>query len=156
MVEFVRAGRMSYDYQRILAVGITRNIVATKAENASTRTVGTLLEAFAFNLLGRGADGPLDRILNAPTNEAWIDPWVTCLKSLGVEFRIGWTVRDLTLDAGRIAAVVIEDPGVPAGPSPPTTTSRPCRSNTPAAPGTPPCVPPIPNWPSATGWRRTG
>ena len=75
--EFIRAERMSYDYQRILAVGLTRNIVATKAEEASTRTVATLLEAFVFNALGRGADGPLDRILNAPTNEAWIDPWVT-------------------------------------------------------------------------------
>ena len=108
--DFVRAGRMSYDYQRVLAVGITRNIVATKAEEASTRTVGTLLEAFAFNVLGLGADGPLDRILNAPTNEAWIDPWVTHLKSLGVEFRVGWTVRDLTLDAGAIAGAVVEDP----------------------------------------------
>ncbi|WP_221350906.1 hydroxysqualene dehydroxylase [Streptomyces beigongshangae] len=107
--EFVRAGRMSYDYQRILAVGITRNIVATKAEEASTRTVGTLLEAFLFNALGRGADGPVDRILNAPTNEAWIDPWVTYLKSLGVGFEVGWTVLDLPLEAGRIAGAVMED-----------------------------------------------
>ncbi|WP_328492130.1 FAD-dependent oxidoreductase [Streptomyces sp. NBC_00414] len=107
--EFVRAERMSYDYQRILAVGITRNIVATKAEEASTRTVGSVLEAFAFNLLGRGADGPLDRILDAPTNEAWINPWVTYLKSLGVEFEIGWTVLNLPLAAGRIAGAVVED-----------------------------------------------
>ncbi|MFE7581205.1 FAD-dependent oxidoreductase [Streptomyces gardneri] len=110
--EFLRAERMSYDYQRILAVGLTRNIVATKAEEASTRTVATLLEAFTFNALGRGADGPLDRILNLPTNEAWIDPWVAHLTSLGVEFRVGWTVRELVHDAGsgRIGAVVIEDP----------------------------------------------
>ncbi|MBT2441374.1 FAD-dependent oxidoreductase [Streptomyces sp. ISL-36] len=110
--EFLRAERMSYDYQRILAVGLTRNIVATKAEEASTRTVATLLEAFAFNALGRGADGPLDRILNLPTNEAWIDPWVAHLTGLGVEFRVGWTVREMAYDsgAGRIAAAVIEDP----------------------------------------------
>ncbi|GAA2773102.1 hydroxysqualene dehydroxylase [Streptomyces showdoensis] len=110
--EFLRAERMSYDYQRILAVGLTRNIVATKAEEASTRTVATLLEAFAFNALGRGADGPLDRILDLPTNEAWIDPWVTHLTGLGVEFRVGWTVRELDYDAGagRIAAVLAEDP----------------------------------------------
>ncbi|MER5710179.1 FAD-dependent oxidoreductase [Streptomyces sp. NPDC002122] len=110
--EFLRAERMSYDYQRILAVGLTRNIVATKAEEASTRTVATLLEAFTFNALGRGADGPLDRILNLPTNEAWIDPWVAHLTSLGVEFRIGWTVRELAYDSGsgRIGAVVVEDP----------------------------------------------
>jgi uncharacterized protein with NAD-binding domain and iron-sulfur cluster len=110
--DFLRAERMSYDYQRILAVGLTRNIVATKAEEASTRTVATLLEAFAFNALGRGADGPLDRILDLPTNEAWIDPWVTHLTGLGVEFRVGWTVREMAYDsaAGRIAAAVIEDP----------------------------------------------
>lgn len=108
--DFLRAGQMSDDYQRILAVGLTRNIVATKAEEASTRTVGSLLEAFVFNALGRGADGPLDRILNAPTNEAWIDPWEAHLRGLGVEFRIGWTVRELKLGSGRISAAVIEDP----------------------------------------------
>lgn len=108
--EFVRAEQMSKDYQRILAIGVTRNIVATKAEEASTRTVGTLGEAFVFNALGQGADGPPDRILNAPTNEAWIDPWVTHLKSLGVEFRMGWNVRDLGFAGGRITKTVVEDP----------------------------------------------
>lgn len=108
--EFVRAAEMSKDYQRILAIGVTRNIVATKAEEASTRTVGTLGEAFVFNLLGQGADGPPDRILDAPTNEAWIDPWVTHLKSLGVEFRIGWDVRQLGFADGHITRAVVEDP----------------------------------------------
>lgn len=108
--EFIRAERMSYDYQRILAIGLTRNIVATKAEEASTRTVATLLEAFVFNALGRGADGPLDRILNAPTNEAWIDPWADHLRKLGVQFQIGWTVREVKYGTGRVTAAVIEDP----------------------------------------------
>ncbi|MGW2813440.1 hydroxysqualene dehydroxylase [Streptomyces sp. NPDC001415] len=106
---FTRAAQMSYDYQRILAVGVTRNIVATKAEEASTRTVGSLLEAFVFNALGRGADGPLDRILNAPTNEAWIDPWVTQLRSLGVEFKVGWTVREVTYGSGKVTGIQVED-----------------------------------------------
>ncbi|ATW51653.1 FAD-dependent oxidoreductase [Streptomyces peucetius subsp. caesius ATCC 27952] len=108
--EFIRAEEMSYDYQRILAVGLTRNIVATKAEEASTRTVATLLEAFVFNALGRGADGPLDRILDAPTNEAWIDPWVTHLTSLGVDFKVGWTVREVKYASGRVSAVLVENP----------------------------------------------
>ncbi|MFJ7159103.1 FAD-dependent oxidoreductase [Streptomyces sp. NPDC101118] len=108
--EFTRAARMSYEYQRILAVGITRNIVATKAEEASTRTVGTLGEAFVFNVLGRGADGPPDRILNAPTNEAWIDPWTDRLRSLGVEFKVGWTLRELAYEDGRIGHAAVEDP----------------------------------------------
>lgn len=106
---FTRAAQMSYDYQRILAVGVTRNIVATKAEEASTRTVASLLEAFLFNALGRGADGPLDRILNAPTNEAWIDPWVTQLRSLGVEFKVGRTVREVTYGSGKVTGIQVED-----------------------------------------------
>ncbi|MET9958651.1 FAD-dependent oxidoreductase [Streptomyces sp. NPDC006326] len=108
--DFVRAARMSTEYQRILAVGITRNIVATKAEEASTRTVGALGEAFVFNALGRGADGPPDRILNLPTNEAWIDPWEAHLRSLGVEFRIGWTVQEVQYGAGRVSGVTVLDP----------------------------------------------
>ncbi|MFF9979299.1 hydroxysqualene dehydroxylase [Streptomyces erythrochromogenes] len=108
--EFTRAARMSNEYQRILAVGVTRNIVATKAEEASTRTVGTLGEAFVFNLLGRGADGPPDRILNLPTNEAWIDPWEAHLRTLGVEFRIGWTVREVGYGNGRVSGVAVEGP----------------------------------------------
>ncbi|MCX4806771.1 FAD-dependent oxidoreductase [Streptomyces sp. NBC_01214] len=108
--DFVRAERMSNEYRRILAVGITRNIVATKAEEASTRTVGTLGEAFVLNLLGRGADGPPDRILNLPTNEAWIDPWEAHLRSLGVEFRIGWTVREVRCAGGRVSGVAVEGP----------------------------------------------
>ncbi|MEV7416262.1 FAD-dependent oxidoreductase [Streptomyces sp. NPDC089919] len=108
--QFVRAAQMSAEYQRILAVGITRNIVATKAEEASTRTVGTLGEAFVFNALGRGADGPPDRILNAPTNEAWIDPWVTHLRALGVEFAVGPALRELVYAAGRIDHALVEDP----------------------------------------------
>ncbi|OEJ93556.1 hydroxysqualene dehydroxylase [Streptomyces thermolilacinus] len=108
--EFTRAARMSADYQRVLAVGVTRNIVATKAEEASTRTVGTLGEAFVLNALGRGADGPPDRILNAPTNEAWIDPWVAHLRSVGVEFRVGWTLREMRYRDGGITAALVEGP----------------------------------------------
>ncbi|KNB53715.1 FAD-dependent oxidoreductase [Streptomyces caatingaensis] len=109
--EFTHAARMSPTYQRLLCIGITRNIVATKAEVASTRTVATMLEAFVFNALGRGADGAPDRILDAPTNEAWIDPWVAHLRSLGVEFRTGWAARDLRLEGGRITGAVLEGPG---------------------------------------------
>ncbi|GLF98372.1 hydroxysqualene dehydroxylase [Streptomyces yaizuensis] len=108
--DFTGAARMSYDYQRLLAVGVTRNIVATRAEEASTRTIGTVLEALLLNSLGRGADGPVDRILDAPTNEAWIDPWVAHLTSLGVGFRVGWTVREVLYGSGRVTGVAVEDP----------------------------------------------
>lgn len=107
--EYTKAARMSANYRQLLAVGITRNIVATKAEVASTKTVATCIEAFLFNAMGRGADGEPDRVLNAPTNEAWINPWIAHLRSLGVEFRTGWGVRDLRLAGGRITEAVLQD-----------------------------------------------
>ncbi|WP_432093632.1 hydroxysqualene dehydroxylase [Streptomyces sp. bgisy100] len=106
---FLRAARMSADYQQLLAIGITRNIVATKAEVASTRTVANCFEAFFFNMLGRASDGEPDRVLNAPTNEAWIDPWVAHLRSLGVRFEVGATVLDLPYADGRVTGAVVRD-----------------------------------------------
>ncbi|MEV7603616.1 FAD-dependent oxidoreductase [Kitasatospora sp. NPDC089797] len=106
---FIRADRMSHDYQRLLGVGLTRDLVATKAEEASTRTVArTIVEAFLLNgLLGRGVDGQPDRVLNAPTSEAWIDPWAAHLASLGVSVRFGTEVRELHYADGRITGARI-------------------------------------------------
>ena len=64
----------------MLAAGLTRNLVAAKETVASTRTIGNMGEAFVYNIMGRGNDGALDRVLDAPTNEAWIDPWVALLR----------------------------------------------------------------------------
>ncbi|MET8677395.1 FAD-dependent oxidoreductase [Streptomyces sp. NPDC004647] len=108
--EFLKAEKMSKDYQQLLAIGITRNIVATKAEVASTKTVANCMEAFLLNLLGRGADGEPDRVLNAPTNEAWIDPWVMHLRGLGVRFEVGAAVEDLPYADGRVTGAVVRTP----------------------------------------------
>jgi uncharacterized protein with NAD-binding domain and iron-sulfur cluster len=110
--DFIRAGAMSYDYQQLLGVGLTRNLVATKAEQASTRTVArTVLEAFVINgILGRGNDGEPDRVLNAPTSEAWIDPWVAHLRSLGVAFELATEVKEVVYGDGRINGVRVAAP----------------------------------------------
>ncbi|MEV7391443.1 MULTISPECIES: FAD-dependent oxidoreductase [unclassified Streptomyces] len=107
--DFIRAGEMSREYQVLLGIGQTRNLVATRAEIASTRTVGrVIIEALIlWGLLGRGLDGDadIDRVLNAPTSEAWIDPWETHLRSLGVEFVLGTEVREVVYDGGRVTGV---------------------------------------------------
>ncbi|MFJ7099296.1 FAD-dependent oxidoreductase, partial [Streptomyces mirabilis] len=107
--DFIRAGEMSREYQVLLGIGQTRNLVATRAEIASTRTVGrVIIEALIlWGLLGRGMDGDadVDRVLNAPTSEAWIDPWETHLRSLGVEFVLGTEVREVVYGGGRVTGV---------------------------------------------------
>ncbi|MFH9677641.1 FAD-dependent oxidoreductase [Streptomyces sp. NPDC017405] len=106
---FIRAERMSEEYGTLLGIGQTRNLVATRAEVASTRTVGrVIIEALLlWGLLGRGMDGDadIDRVLNAPTSEAWIDPWSAHLRSLGVRFVLGTQVREVLYDGGRVTGV---------------------------------------------------
>lgn len=107
--DFIRAEEMSEEYRTLLGVGQTRNLVATRAEVASTRTVGrVIIEALLlWGLLGRGMDGDadIDRVLNAPTDEAWIDPWETHLRSLGVDFALGTQVREVVYESGRVTGV---------------------------------------------------
>ncbi|SNR76993.1 Tat (twin-arginine translocation) pathway signal sequence [Haloechinothrix alba] len=107
--DYVRAEQYSDEYRNVVAEGLTRQLVAAKADVASTRTIGNMAEAFIMNIMGRGNDGELDRVLNAPTNEAWIDPWVRLLRTLGVEFRLGEAVTALNVESGRIGSVRVRD-----------------------------------------------
>lgn len=107
--DFVGAAKRSRPYQQILAAGLTRNLVAAKETIASTRTIGNMGEAFVYNIMGRGNDGALDRVLDLPTNEAWIDPWVTYLRGLGVRFVGGQRLVRYETSAGRISAAVLAD-----------------------------------------------
>ncbi|MFI0912608.1 hydroxysqualene dehydroxylase [Streptomyces abikoensis] len=103
--DFIDAARMSQDYQRLLGTGVTRNVIATKAEIASTRTVARVFQAFLYNGLGRGDDGEPDRVLNAPTNEAWINPWAAHLRRLGVRFALGAEVEEVVYRDGRVSHI---------------------------------------------------
>ncbi len=102
--DYVGADRRSKEYQTVLAAGLTRSLVAAKETIASTRTIGNMGEAFVYNIMGRGADGHLDRVLDLPTNEAWIDPWMRHLKSLGVTFVRGQGLERYEVKGGRIRA----------------------------------------------------
>jgi uncharacterized protein with NAD-binding domain and iron-sulfur cluster len=100
--DYIKAEGKSEEYQRVLARGLTRAVVAAKERLASTRTIGNMAEAFIYNFQGRGNDGAPDRVLNLPTNEAWIDPWVGLMTKLGVRFHVGQSVEALDVRHGRI------------------------------------------------------
>nr|BFE51111.1 FAD-dependent oxidoreductase [Saccharothrix mutabilis subsp. capreolus] len=107
--DFLRARGKSEDYRRIFVNGPTLVLSSTRTEDASAHTAGLVFERILFTLLGRGADGPLDRVLDLPTNEAWIDPWERHLRDLGVQVRVGWALEDLTLQRGRISSARVRD-----------------------------------------------
>ena len=104
--DFSEATRRSTAYQNFLAKGLTRTLVAARAEIMSARTGGYILLQLLFDLANYGVS--VDRVLDGPTNEVWIQPWLRHLDALGVTYREGMKVTGLRLDGTRIAGVQVE------------------------------------------------
>jgi uncharacterized protein with NAD-binding domain and iron-sulfur cluster len=71
--EFTEANYHSEAYSEFFVGGLTRTLVAAKPRRVSTRTGGDILLQLIYQM-----SNPLkrtDRVLNAPTNEAWLNPW---------------------------------------------------------------------------------
>ena len=79
--EFVDAEHRSPGFRRFLADGLTRMLVAAQAQEISARTGGYILLQLIFDLSRAG--GHADRLLDGPTSEVWIDPWVAHLRGAG-------------------------------------------------------------------------
>ncbi len=108
--EFVGAGQRSAEYQKFLAAGITRSLVAAKARTASTRTIGDVFVQLILTIVNPVA-GSTDRVLDGPTNLVWADPWLTYVESRGVEYRRNARVEEIQCRGGRIAGVVVSEGG---------------------------------------------
>jgi uncharacterized protein with NAD-binding domain and iron-sulfur cluster len=104
--QFVDAERRSEAYQKFYASGITRSLVAARAARASAKTIGNTFVQLMFNLSEPSVSN--DRVLNGPTNDVWIDPWLEHLRSRGVEYHLNARVRSIQVDNGRVQAVTIE------------------------------------------------
>lgn len=114
--EFIRASSMSSEYRAYLAKGLTRSLVAMRAEEGSTRTVGYVLLQLLFDLMTPG--DTLDRLLNGPTNDVWIDPWLAYLSGRGVTYHLEHKVTAIHVgpsagpgSAIEILGVDIDGPG---------------------------------------------
>jgi uncharacterized protein with NAD-binding domain and iron-sulfur cluster len=107
--DFVEADKHSKAYQKFFAIGITRTLVAAKAERMSARTGFSILTQLIFNAMGQGTGA--DRILNGPTNDVWLDPWMEYLRGNGVDYRLGASVQGLELDGGRISGAWVCENG---------------------------------------------
>jgi len=108
---FSGAESRSPGYQRFLADGLTRSLVAAKAREMSARTGGYILLQLIFDLSRPG--GAADRVLNGPTNDVWIDPWLAYLRGLGVDYRTEHQVQAIHCTGGRITGVTVVAHGSP-------------------------------------------
>lgn len=104
--DFIAAPRMSRAYQAYLGQGLTRSLVAMRAEESSTRTVGCTQLQLLYGLIC--PTRVFDRLLSGPTDDVWIDPWIQYLKHLGVEFFPGSRVVAIETAGARVTGAIVE------------------------------------------------
>jgi uncharacterized protein with NAD-binding domain and iron-sulfur cluster len=109
--EFSGAQMRSSEYGKFLADGLTRTLVAAKGREMSARTGGSILLQLLFDLARPGHQ--VDRVLNGPTNEVWVEPWLTHLRALGVDYRTEHQVQAIHTRDGRVTHVSIVAHGRP-------------------------------------------
>ncbi len=104
--DFIAASKMSKAYQAYLGEGLTRSLVAMRAEESSTRTVGCTQLQLLYGLIC--PDRVFDRLLAGPTDDVWIDPWIDYLKKLGVQFFPGNRVVAIETLARQVTGAIVE------------------------------------------------
>jgi uncharacterized protein with NAD-binding domain and iron-sulfur cluster len=100
--KFIGVDRFAPGYGKI-AGQLPRYAQASNAPRTSTDWVGQALEGALYCLTGE-TDGQFLRLMNGPTNERWIEPWLGHLKRLGVQLRLGEAVERLDVHHGNITA----------------------------------------------------
>jgi 15-cis-phytoene desaturase len=105
---FIDAVNHSVDYQILLGKGLTRSLVAVRAQEGSTRTVGYTLLQLLFGLLTYGG---FDRLLTGPTSDVWLTPWRSYLQQRGVSFQTGTSIKSFNMSPTGITSVAAETNG---------------------------------------------
>jgi uncharacterized protein with NAD-binding domain and iron-sulfur cluster len=101
--DFMQADTHSAAFRQFFVEGLTRCLVAARADLANTRAGGVVLTQLVY---GSFADSPsFDRLLNGPTSQVWIEPWRAYLVSRGVEFQWQTSVTGIECDGKRITGV---------------------------------------------------
>ncbi|WP_229504737.1 FAD-dependent oxidoreductase [Natrinema versiforme] len=103
---FIDAEHRSQAFRDRLA-DATQALVALRPQVGSARTVGAIYLQLLFGQLD--PTSPTELVLNAPTSEAWIEPWLDYLERLGVEFRPNTPARGLEFDGRRVTGAALAD-----------------------------------------------
>jgi uncharacterized protein with NAD-binding domain and iron-sulfur cluster len=101
--DFSGASSRSEAYGTYMADGLTRTLVAARAREMSARTGGYILLQLLQDMLQPGMQ--VDRVLNAPTNDAWIDPWLSHLRRLGVDYRLCHRVDAINSEGREVTGI---------------------------------------------------
>ena len=100
--DFTDAENQSEAYRQYFVGGLTRTLVAAKPKQVSTKTGGDILLQLLF-LMGDPATHA-DRVLNGPTNEAFLYPWLDYLVKKGVKYHHGHEVTHIEYANGSVVS----------------------------------------------------
>ena len=105
--DYVGAKTRSQAYQKFLAEGLSRSLVAARAQEGSARTIGQIQVRLAFGTLEPGSS--TDRVLNGPTSPAFLEPWLDFLRSRGVGYFQPFEVTSIQCAGGRIVSASVRN-----------------------------------------------
>lgn len=100
---FMDAANRSPAFNEYFVAGLTRCLVAARADKANVRAGGVVLTQLVYGMFDDST--PLDRLLDGPTSPVWITPWQAYLESRGVRFEFGQTVSAIDCDGRRVTGV---------------------------------------------------
>ncbi|MFD2611786.1 hydroxysqualene dehydroxylase [Paenibacillus gansuensis] len=106
---FIQADKQSEAYRKVFT-GLTRILVAAKSREANAFTVGAVCGQIMMDMV---TPGSADRLLNGPTNEVWLYPWLEHLKSMGVEYHLDAKLLSIDCVDGVIEGAWVEIAGQP-------------------------------------------
>ena len=110
--QYTAADSHSKAYQTLFTQGLTRTLVAAKAKEASTKTGGDIFIQLLFNM----ADPMIqtDRVLDGPTTDRWLDPWLDYLLKKGVDYRFDCRLKGFETGGGKITGAWVAEGSQPA------------------------------------------
>jgi len=107
--DFVDAASRSAAYQRYLANGLTRTLVAAKPDEVNAMTGGDVLVRILIDSTDFGSAASTDRTLDGPTQEVWIKPWLAELRRRQVKFTRGELVSlNLAANGSEISGATVK------------------------------------------------
>lgn len=111
---YIDAENRSKTYQEFFANGLTRSLAAAQGQLASTKTIGTIFIQLFLDLIRPATTS--DLLLNGPTNDVWIEPWLSYLTSSElhtkpIKYLLRSPLRKIICKGQKIYSVIVEIAG---------------------------------------------
>jgi len=110
---YIDAENRSKTYQDFFANGLTRSLAAAQGQLASAKTIGSTFIQLFLDLFRSGHS---DRLLNGPTNEVWIEPWINYLTNKDLhtkpaKYSLNSPLKAINCKGQKIYSVIVDIEG---------------------------------------------